>query len=256
MTRVSSALYSGSLLHRRYRPRRHELRYDVTNLFIDVDELPEISRRSWLFGYGRKALFSVQDRNHGPGDGTPVAQHVRSLMAELPVAKPVGRIFMFCYPAVLGRVFNPLTVYFGFDDEGQLCAVVYEVNNTFGQRHSYAMAVDGQTPHAAEKTFYVSPFNPAEGEYHFSCAIEQDHLRLNIALFEGRDLKLCARFEGQRQELQDKVLLRSLFSLALQPLKIIAGIHWEALKLYLKGLRPQPRPAHAKFSVSLPKVKP
>lgn len=256
MSGLASCLYAGGLIHRRYRPRRHELRYDVMNLFADVDELPSLSRKFWLFGYNRFSLFSIMDRNHGPGDGTPVAQHVRDVMSRLGLAKPVSRIFMFCYPAVLGRVFNPLTVYYGFDEAGHVTCMVYEVNNTFGQRHSYAMAVDGLGEHSSAKKFYVSPFNPTDGEYRFSGMINNDRLRLNIALFEQGDMKLCARFEGRRIEFSDSRLFRSLLPMIVQPVKVVAGIHWEALKLYLKGLRPLPRPPHAKFSVTLTKAKP
>lgn len=250
MKGLSSSLYAGLLLHRRYRPRRHELRYAVVNLFLDVDELPDISRRSWLFGYNRRSLFSIMDANHGPGDGTPIAAHARELMATVVMASEVRRIFMFCYPAVFGRIFNPLTVYLGFDANENIVAAVYEVNNTFGQRHSYVVGLSGNHGHAVEKRFYVSPFNPAEGEYRFSIEREGGRLRLNIALFEGAHLKLCARFDGQRRDFSDAMLFRNLASLAVQPLKVVAGIHWEALKLYLKGLRPLPRPGHARFAVT------
>jgi DUF1365 family protein len=256
MTNLVSCLYAGSLLHRRYRPRRHELRYDVMNLFVDVDELPQISRKSWLFGYNRFKLFSIQDRHHGPGDGTPVAQHVRDVMGQLELRKPASRIFMFCYPAVLGRVFNPLTVYYGFDDSGHVVCMVYEVNNTFGQRHTYALAVDGFDQHISAKQFCVSPFNPVEGEYRFGGVLEDKELRLNIALFEHNALKLCARFEGHRVALSDRQLLCSLLPMLVQPIKVVAGIHWEALKLYLKGLRPLPRPPHARFSITHSKAQP
>lgn len=255
MNGIVSSLCAGEVLHRRYLPKRHELRYKVVNLFIDIDELPHLSAKSWLFGYNRFSLFSIQDKNHGPADGTPVAVHVRGLMNALASAKSVNRIFMFCYPAVLGRVFNPLTVYFGFSGAEELVAMVYEVNNTFGQRHSYALAVNGQQVHRAQKELYVSPFNAVIGEYHFGVMLAHGHLRMNIALFEGAAFKFCARFNGQQQEFSDAALLRSVFSLLVQPLKIIGGIYLEALKLYLKGLRLASRPAHAKFSVTFSKVK-
>lgn len=256
MSSLSSCLYKGGLLHRRYRPRRHELRYDVMNLFVDVDELPALHHRSWLLGYNRFRLFSIQDRHHGPADGTQVAQHMRTVMRQLNLPSPVHRIFMFCYPAVLGWVFNPLTVYYGVDADGHLTCMVYEVNNTFGQRHTYAMAVDGFGPHTSQKQFYVSPFNPVAGEYRFGGDIADEHLRLNIALFEQGALKLCARFEGQRVPLSGRRLVLSLLPMLVQPIKVVAGIHWEALKLYLKGLRPFPRPPHARFSITHSKAEP
>lgn len=242
-----NAIFKGSLMHRRYLPTRHELSYQVADVLVDVEQLEQLNEKSWLFGYNRRRLFSIDDKNHGPGDGTQIARHVRGLMGGLKLAAPIARIFMLCYPAVLGKVFNPITVYFGLAADGRWLGVVYEVSNTFGQRHSYVLPVFDGAAHRAEKCFYVSPFNGVEGEYHFSIERQPNHLRLNIALFEQGRLKLAARFEGQEEPLSDTALLRGLARLALQPIKILAAIHWEAMKLYLKGLRPTPRPAHARF---------
>ena len=244
------ALFTGSVLHRRYRPKRHELRYQVADVLLDVDQLESLNSSTLLFGYNRRRLFSIADRNHGPSDGTPIAAHVRKLMDGIQTRQPVKRIFMLCYPAVLGFVFNPITVYFGLGEAGEWLAVVYEVSNTFGQRHSYAMAVEEGTPHSAAKQFYVSPFNPAEGEYHFDVQRYEDGLRLNISLFEQGKLKLCARFDGKETAFSEAELIRGLVRLVMQPLKVIVAIHWEAAKLYLKGLRPMPRPWHEKFKIT------
>jgi DUF1365 family protein len=246
---TGNAIVKGTLMHRRYRPLRHELRYHVADVLVDVDDLANLNDGMRLIGYNRRRLFSIDDRNHGPGDGTPIAAHVRGLMQQLQLAAPVKRIFMLCYPAVLGRVFNPLTTYFGLDEDGRWVAVVYEVNNTFGQRHAYVLPVEGAS-HRAEKCFFVSPFNPVQGEYRFSFEHQGKGLRLNIALFEEARLKLTARFEGQEQPLNDRALLASALSLALQPLKILGAIHWQAVKLYFKGLRPNVRPAHARFAAT------
>ena len=247
---AGNAIFKGTLMHRRYRPKRHELSYNVADVLLDVDQLDDLNRTSWLIGYNRRRLFSIDDKNHGRGDGTPLAFHVRSLMKTLKLETPVSRIFMLCYPAVLGKVFNPLTVYFGLAADGRWLAVIYEVSNTFGERHSYVLPVEDGAAHKAEKCFYVSPFNGAEGEYRFNVERTPDHLRLNIALFEREHLTLAARFEGDEAPLTDMALLRGAVRLALQPLKIITAIHWEAVKLYLKGLRPQTRPAHARFTAT------
>ena len=245
-----NAIFTGKLMHRRYQPARHELSYQVADVLLDVDQLDELNRSSWLFGYNRRRLFGVNDHNHGAGDGTAIATHVRALMQSLELEEPITRIFMLCYPAVLGKVFNPLTVYFGLAAGGRWLAVVYEVSNTFGQRHSYVLPVVDGGAHRAEKCFYVSPFNSVEGEYHFSVERQAEHLRLNIALFEQGRLKMVARFDGHEKSFSDTTLLQGLIRLALQPLKVMAAIHWEAIKLYLKGLRPKARPAHAPFAAT------
>ncbi len=247
---VGPMLFSGSVLHRRYFPKRHELRYRVADVLLDVDQLENLNTSTWLFGYNRRRLFGIADRDHGTGDGTPITTYVRALMDGVKTLRPITRIFMLCYPAVLGMVFNPITVYFGLDEAGEWQAVVYEVNNTFGQRHSYAMVVEKGKSHVAAKQLYVSPFNSVEGEYHFNVQRFADGLRLNIALFEQGKLKLCARFDGKERPFSQSVMFKSLLLLLIQPAKVIVGIHWEAAILYIKGLRPKPKPLHARFSTS------
>jgi len=245
-----NAIFKGKLLHRRYLPLRHELTYHVTDVLVDVDQLNVINQSSWLIGYNRRRLFGIDDCNHGPGDGTSIAKYVRGLIEQLALVEPVERIYMLCFPAVLGKVFNPLTTYFGLAKNGKWLAVVYEVSNTFGQRHAYAMQVEEGQEHKADKCFYVSPFNGIEGEYRFSVQRQADFLRQNITLFEHGQLKLVARFDGHEQALTDLALLRAALSLILQPLKVMAAIHWQALKLYFKGLRVTARPAHARFAAT------
>ena len=247
---TANAIFKGKLIHRRYLPVRHELAYEVADVLVDVDRLDELNSSSWLIGHNRKRLFSIDDKNHGLGDGTSIAAHLRKLFATLELGAPIKCIFMLCYPAVLGKVFNPLTVYFGLGADGRWLGVVYEVSNTFGQRHAYVLPVDDGNRQRAEKCFYVSPFNKVEGEYRFSLERTAGALRLNIALFEQDRLKFKARFDGRETPLTDRALLRGLMRLALQPMKVWSAIHWEALKLYLKGLRPTARPPHAAYAIT------
>ena len=247
---TDNAIFKGKLIHRRYLPVRHELVYEVADVLVDVDRLDELNSSSWLIGHNRKRLFGIDDKNHALGDGASVAVHIRKLFDTLKSEAPIKRIFMLCYPAVLGKVFNPLTVYFGLGEDGRWLGVIYEVSNTFGQRHAYVLPVEDGNRQRAEKCFYVSPFNKVEGEYRFSIERTSGALRLNIALFEDDKLKFTARFEGQETPLTDRALLSGLMRLALQPMKVWSAIHWEALKLYLKGLRPTPRPPHATYAIT------
>ncbi len=239
---IQNAIFKGKLLHRRYQPLRHELSYQVADVLVDVERLEELNQSSWLIGHNRRRLFSIIDKNHGARDGTSIAQFARAQFEGLKLSDHVERIFMLCYPAVLGKVFNPLTVYFGIAKDGRWLGVIYEVSNTFGESHSYVLPVVEGASHRAEKCFYVSPFNKVEGEYHFSVDRQRDYLRLNIALFEHGKLKLAARFEGNEEPLTDRALVGGLLRLLVQPLKVVTAIHWQAMKLYLKGLRIAPRP--------------
>jgi uncharacterized protein len=252
-----TCLYHGEVVHRRMRPVIHELRYRVFNLFADVDELQELPKRARLFSYNRFNLFSISNRNHGPGDGTPIREHAWRLVRESGHGGDVERIFMFCYPRVLGYVFNPLTVYYGFDAQGQPRLMIYEVNNTFGGRHSYVLPVDAKLPQSAAKRFYVSPFNAVEGRYGFHFSVPAERMALGVTLAVDGSPVLKAYVSGARRLFSDAMLLRSFASIPFLTLKVIAAIHLQAARLWLKGLRLRPQPDAPSHTIDiLPKVTP
>jgi uncharacterized protein len=254
MNAFTSCLYHGEVVHRRLAPVRHELRYRVYNLFADIDELPALGKSLRLFSYNRFNLFSIDDRKFGPGDGTPIREHVWSLVGKSAAGKGVTKIFMFCYPSVLGHVFNPLTVFYGFNSAGCLQLMIYEVNNTFGERHTYVIPVGATAEQSCNKKFYVSPFNRVEGHYDFNVQAPGEKLKLAIGLTNSEGPCLNAWFTGAKTPLTDRSLLKSFLSLPLLPLKVVAGIHWEAAKLMLKGMRLQQRPPPLDPPVSISKT--
>jgi uncharacterized protein len=248
MKEVQSCLYVGDVVHRRVSPVKHFLRYRVYDLFINIDELPGLNSRFKFLSYNRFNLFSIFDRHFG--DGTSVRDHVRGVVAASSQAHDVKRIFMLCYPAVLGRVFNPLTTYYCYDKADQLILMVYEVSNTFGERHSYVMPVEADVRQHHAKKFYVSPFNKVEGEYDFTVQSPGEKLSLGVALRVDGAPVMQAWFSGEKRALSDRTLLRAFFSLPLQPIKVVAGIHWEALKLWVKGMRLVTRPPQGEPRIS------
>jgi DUF1365 family protein len=154
-------------------------------------------------------------------------------------------------PRVFGHVFNPISVYFCDDADGRLGAVIYEVNNTFGQRHSYVLPVEGnQHPvrqHCA-KALHVSPFMPMDLRYDFALSPPADRVGVQVRASDAEGLLLDAAFTGKRQALDDGALMASLLAFPLMTLKVVAAIHWEALKLWLSGVplvpAPPPRQSH------------
>lgn len=239
---TESCLYHGEVVHRRLNPLRHELRYRVFNLLADVDRLDDLARSLKLFSYNRLNLFSIMDRNHGPGDGTPVREHAWSLVRAAEGGAAVRRIFMFCYPSVLGYVFNPLTVYYGLDDQDRLRLMIYEVNNTFGGRHSYVLPVGDNHARTAAKHFFVSPFNAVEGHYTFNFTAPEEKMALGVALSVDGKPVLKAYVSGTRRPLTDANLLRSFLGIPLLTLKVTGAIYLHALKLWWKGLKLKRRP--------------
>ena len=158
----ASALYGGSLSHHRFAPRPHRLRYAMFQMLLDLDEAPDLGRRLRLFSYNRFNLFSHHDRDHGEGRRGALRSWVEDVLAEAGISIAGGRVMLLCMPRLFGHVFNPLSIYYCFRIDGSLAAMLYEVNNTFGQRHCYlieATAGDGgEIRQACDKAFYVSPF--------------------------------------------------------------------------------------------------
>ncbi len=239
---MHSAIYRGKVVHTRFRPREHHLQYRVFSLLLDLDELPELSNTSRLFGYNRFAVFSFRDDDHGePETSVSLKAWVLQQLASSGLNTRGMRVSVLCYPRILGFVFNPLTVYFCYRADGQLAVILYEVCNTFHERHTYIIPVhDDATDEVRQtcpKRLYVSPFMPMECDYHFhiSPPEEQVKIRINETSNDGR--LLYAAFEGNRETFNDRNLFAVLVAYPLMTLKVVLAIHWEALKLWWKGMR-------------------
>jgi uncharacterized protein len=234
-----SALYHGLVTHRRLRPVAHHLSYRVASLLVNVDDLGS-SRLPSLLRYNKTGLFSINDSDHG--DASPIASFAWKLAEEAGASRAVKQIFMLCYPRMLGFGFNPLTVYYGVDQAGETRFLIYEVRNTFGGRHIYRTdllapgeAAFQQTP----KLFFVSPFNKVEGAYGLRATSPTENLTIGVSLETDDGPLLKAYFKAERSPLTNASLLRLLASMPLMTFKIVAAIHWEALKLWQKGLKLQ-----------------
>ena len=257
MSGPQTCAYVGEVVHKRLRPVEHALRYNVFSLLLDVDKLADTSKKLRLFSYNRFNVFSVHDRDFGQSDGRVLGEYARSTLAKAGICAEDARIFMLCYPRVLGYAFNPLTTYYVIREHA-LSAVIYEVSNTFGDRRSYVIPVDeamAGTPTKAQtcaKQLYVSPFNKVEGHYGFRINLPADDVILGVNLRTSDGPLMKAYFTGEKRALTDGFLARALIAFPFQSLKVISGIHYEALKLWLKGLRITPRPKAPKHPVSVP----
>lgn len=247
MTDFVSALYCGTVVHRRFRPRGHRLAYRVFYLLLDLDELPLLGRRLRLFSHNRLGLMSFHDRDHGTGDGSALRGHVERQLVAAGIAPDGGAIRLLCLPRILGYAFNPLSVYFCHRRDGGLAAILYEVNNTFRERHTYVMPIaDGRAlpiRQRCAKRFHVSPFLGMAMTYDFEIAPPGDGVAIAIGEADGEGALLQAAFAGRRLSLSDRNLLRVFLRYPLLTLKVIGAIHWEALKLWLKGVPLTRRPA-------------
>jgi len=237
----ASAIYEGNVIHERLRPKHHRLRYKIFSLLLDLDELPDLDRGLRWFGYNKPALLAFHDRDHGPTTGSALRPWVEERLREAGLEPDGGSIRLLCCPRVLGYVFNPLSVFFCFDQGGQLAALLYEVCNTFQERHTYVIPVAGENGpvirQSCEKKLYVSPFIDMACTYHFRIVPPGNNLKVVIRQEDDEGLMLAAAFKADRVALSDGALARRLLRFPLVTVKIIAGIHWEAAKMWLKGFR-------------------
>lgn len=238
---MTSRIYVGDVVHKRVRPRAHALRYHVFALAIDVDEIDAAATRLRWFSHNRFNLFSLWDRDHGASGGVPLGVLARQVLSEAGIdSGSISRIELLAYPRVLGYVFNPLAVYFARDAAGALVALIYEVRNTFGDRIRYVLpagpAVNGVHSHACAKAMPVSPFAPPTGRYDFHITPPDAQVVVGVAFRDGEGPLIKTHFRGQARPLDDTTLLRLAVRFPLLTVKVMAAIHWEALKLWLKGV--------------------
>ncbi len=233
-------------MHRRIAPRPHQFRYGAFWLLIDLDELPALCRSLRLFSHNRPNLFSLRDTDHGDGTAVPLRLQVEGQLRAAGVDLAGGRIGLLCMPRTLGYSFNPLSVYFCHHRDGTLTALIYQVHNTLGERHSYVIPVNpkpGAVHQECRKQFYVSPFMEMALKYEFRVTVPKERVSVGIRARSSHGAVLNAVLVGERRALTDAAILRLCLTMPAITIKVIAAIHWEALRLWLKGLRYRRKPA-------------
>jgi uncharacterized protein len=241
------AFYVGQVMHARLKPKPHRFKYRTFMILLDLDRLDEAAMRSRLFRINGSAPLSFCERDHlpeGREDGK-LAERVRSAFESSGITVVGCRVQILCMPRIFGYAFNPISIFYATDAGGRLRGLIYEVRNTFGERHVYAVGCSGDGPqrHALRKRFHVSPFLPMDLEYRFSVSPPGQSLQVRILESDGAGPILSAGFSGKHLEFANRTMFRLFFGLPLVTLKVIVGIHFEALRLYLKGLPVHPRPA-------------
>ena len=256
---MRSRLVEGRVWHRRRRPRDHRLSYRIFMVLLDLDELEALDAGLRLFSMDRLNLLDHRARDHLSGRGGSLKMEVTQILAAEGFPAP-HRVWTLCMPRVLGAVFNPLTLYLCQSPSGALDCALYEVNNTFGERHSYLvpMAGAGGAPPTSPKTFYVSPFNTLDMRYVFHLDVADalaghGSVRVRVEVLDGEGPLITAAFTGGVTTLTDGHILRSFLRHPLLAGKVVGAIHWEALKIWLKGgVRLVQRPAPpARFVTAL-----
>lgn len=235
---MKSAIYAGQVYHRRFGARQHTLRYRVFYLLLDLAELEALDRISTLFRVNRAGWFSFHDSDHGNGSGS-YRDWCVGVLREAGIADASAGFQVLTTPRVFGYVFNPISVVYCRRADGSIGAMIYEVNNTFGERIAYAIPVTHRRPairQRCDKAMFVSPFYDLEGTYEFGVREPRDTLHLTIDYHNRGARQLRAVFQGQFRPFTRGELIRLALGFPAASLKLIAGIHYEALKLWIKGV--------------------
>lgn len=228
-------IYRGAVYHQRLTPRGHSFQYPIFFFGFDVAQLAEADRLA-LFGYNRRALFSLRDADYLDDPSAAIADKERRFFGD----PSIHRIELVTVPRLFGYVFNPVSFHLGYDRQGRLAAMLAEVNNTFKERHLYALAApesdrDGVVRFHAAKCFHVSPFNDRRGEYEFRVRRSEEGLEIHVDIArDGQTVFRSGIVASRSRPLTDRALLSALLRFPLQNLLTLPRIHWQAARLYFQ----------------------
>jgi len=248
---MKSFIYNGLVTHKRFRPVKHFLKYRTFSFLLDLDEIEELDKNYLIFSYNRFNIFSFYNKDHGDRDGSSLKKWVLRNLKKYKLQKNISKIRLLCYPRIFGYVFNPLSIFYCYE-KNKLQAIFYEVKNTFNEQHTYIFKLNKKNKNMqfCKKKFFVSPFMDMETNYTFKLINPTDKLFVSIKQRDKRGIVLTAVQTGIRKEFSTLQLVKNFFKYPLMTIKIIFGIHFEALLLWKKGAIYRPRVTKIKNKIS------
>jgi len=235
----NSTIYNGNVIHKRFKPKIHYFKYRVFSLLIDLDELNQIDKSISFFSYNRINLVSFFDKDHGPRDGSSLKTWVKENLKKINIHNDKIKIKILCYPRMFGYVFNPLSIFFIYDINLKLISIFYEVKNTFGEQHTYVFKVNNEKliENKCDKKLYVSPFIEMDCKYFFKVLKPENKLSVVINQYDKQGKLLFASQDGRAHKFNSKNLILSFLYHPMMSVKVIFAIHYEAFKLWIKGIK-------------------
>ena len=252
MTVPALNLWKGQTVHARYVPFERRFAYDLALIDIDIDRLEEAGRQSAFFSVDRPNLFSFSRKDHGARADIPLRPWAEDMLSKAGVKLDGGAIRLVTLPRHLFYKFSPISLWYGYGPAGDLRGIIYEVNNTFGDTHSYVAAVSGnRSRHESDKAFHVSPFFDVTGTYRFTLRAPDDRLGVVVeSLKDGTRLHM-ANITARRQPATTRTLLATTLYRPFSTLGVTLGIHWQALKIWLRGAKYRSRPTPPEHAATL-----
>ena len=233
---MNSCIYNGIVTHKRFKPVKHFLKYKTFSFFIDLDEIEKLDKNNIIFSFNRFNIFSFYNKDHGDRDGKSLKNWVMDNLIKFKISEKINKIKLLCYPRIFGYVFNPLSIFYCYQNE-KLKVIFYEVKNTFNEQHTYIFRVNDSNivTQKCKKKFYVSPFMNMDTYYSFRLLNPDQKLSVSIEQTDKKDTLLTAVQTGERKDFNFKQLVVNFFKYPFMTIKIISAIHFEALLLWKKG---------------------
>ncbi len=256
MSLFNSCIYSGFVTHKRFKPKKHFFTYKTFSLLIDLKEVKNLEKKIKFFSYNKFNILSFYDIDHGQRDGSSLVVWVKNILTKAKINIGTGTIKLLCYPRFFGYVFNPLSIFYCYDDNSNLKAILYEVKNTFNEQHTYVFPASKSSNlilHKCNKKFYVSPFMEMKTFYNFRLLKPGKILNVFIKQRDNQGTLLTACQAGKRIEITSKNLFVQFLSHPLMSFKVIAAIHFEAFRLWLKGVKYVQKKIKIKNNLSIEK---
>ena len=235
-----SSIYIGNVIHKRFKPKIHFFKYKVFSILLDISEIDILDKSLKIFSYNKFNIVSFYDADHGPRDGTSIKEWVIKNLNDNRINTENIKIKLLCYPRIFGYVFNPLSVFFIYNKNSELISILYEVKNTFGEQHTYVFKTkenENYIKHTCKKKFHVSPFIEMDCTYFFKILKPSEKISVIIDQYDEEGKLLYASQDGDRIEFNNKNLVLSYLRHPLMTFKIIVAIHFEAFKLWTKGIK-------------------
>ncbi len=239
---MKSGIYEGQVRHTRTHPKQHAFRYRVFMMYLDLDELPSVFKGRWFWSVSRPALARFKRGNHLGNEDQPLRESVLDVVEKESGHRPEGAVRLLTNLSYFGYCFNPVSFYYCYESDGEtLDTIVAEVNNTpWGERDTYVLPVSQNTSSGKalrfqpEKKMHVSPFMQMEIDYDWSFTRPDDRLNVFMANDADGQRIFSASIALQRREITAGSLARVLVTFPFMTLKVISGIYWQALRLWLK----------------------
>ena len=246
---MDSAIYKGTVRHRRFHPARHEFTYSLFMAFLDIDRIPEVMRRSRFSSHNRWNWASFFENDHFGDPALPLRERLASDAGAQGITLPDGPVFLLTHLRYLGYCFNPISLYFCYDKAGGLGTILCEVNSTFGESHNYWLGAHNRLPGGnslrfhSPKAMHVSPFMGMNLDYEFVFTEPEERLVAHMNTLEGGASFFDATLTLERQPWTGANLAAALAKQPWMTAKVVAAIHWEALRLWWKRVPVHTHPA-------------